>query len=142
MHIPAPDGEDMRYSSPAAHLFGSSPVVGKMYMLPVHLLQTGFAYLVHKPRHGAMVKEFRRCGRGQVQRYVQGVALVGADHRFIFIKRKTLLIIFCHSSFQFLHGKMMSVCLALLQQCAHVCPAVGIERELYSARAMPENKAQ
>jgi len=142
MHIPAPDGEDMRYSSPAANLFGGSPVIGKMHMLPVHFLQTGFTYVVHKPRYGAMVKEFRRYGRGQVQRYIQGMALVGADHCFIFIKGKTLLIIFCHRSFQFLHGKMMSVRFALLQERAHVCPALGIKRELYSVRAMPENKAQ
>lgn len=142
MHIAAADSEDMRYSSPAAHFFGGSPVVGKVYMLPAHFLQTGFTDLVQKPCHGAMVKEFRRCGRGQVQRYIQGMPLVGADHGFVFVKREPLFIVFRHRSFQFLHGKMMSVRFALLQERVHVCPAMGIERELYRVRAMPENKAQ
>ncbi len=142
MHIPAPYGEDMRCSSPAAYFFGGKQISGKMHMLPAHFLQTGLAYLAHKPCHGAMVKKFRRDGRGQVQRYIQGVALVSADHCFIFIKRKALFIIFRYRFFQFLHGKMMSVRFALLQERAHVRPAMGIERELYSVRAMPENKAQ
>ncbi len=67
MHIAAADGEDMWYSSPAANLFGSGPVAGKMHMLPAHFLQTGFTYVVHKPYHGAMVKKFRWYGRGQVK---------------------------------------------------------------------------